>query len=557
MKRMEWLKALWQALDGSAEAPLPRVRAEGDPLEQLSEAYGAYQRGAYDDAVRRLKAYLDEHPNDPHGHMCLGVVLEAREKPVSALYYIVMAYQYVGNADIAGRAMERVKKKLSRKEAFNPREFSFSLTGGSENVTFTYDIRDLSERRRMYEYAGGLRAAFQLRRVIDLNPREGIPLKVMHDYGVPVTAFNNNFEDRGRYVYFIYFHLVRNAASQLPRMYQPAADVWEHHAGDASSLAFYDVRLDDDDEEIITRLRRVTRLKAQPVFVSFRTEEKDDTSLIKQAVAGTGYTAKRLTNSGVQMYWLIPPGRDMPVHELQRVRLPVGPEVEENGASVFQVPLSLCVDQTVTPYASKMEHHFTRTLLEYVKSGETKAPEDLYMTEVYGRFQPQNRYEQLFHAPAPRAVPPLTDGWPPLPWLGDPSITKAQLSPEPGETRPGGNHHHGPNTPAFIAAEVKRLAKALRLIEQAGYEPEAFPDGYVEGYLLVNDDDSYRFVVAEGQHRMAALAVKNYKEVRVKFSPSDYRPNIIRRQDVKKWPLVQSGMYSRKAALKVFDRFFE
>ena len=88
-----------------------------------------------------------------------------------------------------------------------------------------------------------------------------------------------------------------------------------------------------------------------------------------------------------------------------------------------------------------------------------------------------------------------------------------------------------------------------------GYHPELFADGYITGYLLVKGDD-YRFIVTEGQHRVACLVALGYERIKVRFSQKPEYPRVVVFEDVKKWPQVVNGAYSQNLALKVFERFF-
>lgn len=73
-------------------------------------------------------------------------------------------------------------------------------------------------------------------------------------------------------------------------------------------------------------------------------------------------------------------------------------------------------------------------------------------------------------------------------------------------------------------------------------------------WLLRGDD--YRFVVAEGQHRIACLAALGYDIIRCRFSQKPEYPRIVVFRDVKNWPQVANGVYSKTLALKIFERFF-
>lgn len=68
--------------------------------------------------------------------------------------------------------------------------------------------------------------------------------------------------------------------------------------------------------------------------------------------------------------------------------------------------------------------------------------------------------------------------------------------------------------------------------------------------------DNYRFVVCEGQHRVAALAALGYTRIRVRFTQKPRYPRVVLWDEVKKWPQVAGGAFSVNLARKIFARFF-
>ncbi len=115
----------------------------------------------------------------------------------------------------------------------------------------------------------------------------------------------------------------------------------------------------------------------------------------------------------------------------------------------------------------------------------------------------------------------------------------------------------GPNTVEFGAAELGRLVHLYRIFQKDGYHPELFSDGYISGCMLIRGDD-YRFVVSEGQHRVACLAALGYETIRCRFTQNPGYPRVVlgnNWNNLKHWSQVANGVYSRSLALKVFERF--
>ena len=97
--------------------------------------------------------------------------------------------------------------------------------------------------------------------------------------------------------------------------------------------------------------------------------------------------------------------------------------------------------------------------------------------------------------------------------------------------------------------QVHRVGKAL----SGGYRPWRY-GGWPEVILLERRDGEQRAVVAEGQHRMAALGHLGYREVCV---PVHESVPTIREVEVEDWFHVRSGRCSAQTALLIFNAFFE
>jgi hypothetical protein len=104
--------------------------------------------------------------------------------------------------------------------------------------------------------------------------------------------------------------------------------------------------------------------------------------------------------------------------------------------------------------------------------------------------------------------------------------------------------------PASHAVGEHRFVKHCRLateIRTRGYEP--LP--HIEVQLLASSAD-WVAVVRDGKHRSTALANLGVEEVVVSLSK---RFPVVRREDVRVWPGVTSGLFTSQEALDVFDRF--
>lgn len=235
---------------------------------------------------------------------------------------------------------------------------------------------------------------------------------------------------------------------------------------------------------------------------------------------------------------------------IERFKVPTPLNAQHSSSTLLDVDLRKCTDMYGAGYIDDW-HHFVETLKEY-KGNPEITYDDSVLKQYYAHFQPRNLEDGLFTKRGRASK--LRSGWIGYPWYWSAEL-KVIFENTPAETRPGGNHHFGPNTDEFGQGELARLTPLYTAFKQQGYQPELFSDGYISGYLLVNGED-YRFVVTEGQHRVACLATLGYESIRVRFSQKPEYPRIVRFEDAKKWPQVVNGAYSRTLALKVFERFF-
>ncbi|WNF36578.1 hypothetical protein RJD24_19490 [Bacillaceae bacterium IKA-2] len=236
-----------------------------------------------------------------------------------------------------------------------------------------------------------------------------------------------------------------------------------------------------------------------------------------------------------------------------RFTIPNGTNVKSSRSTIVEVDISKCCDKYGFSYNEEGFHPFVETIKQY-RENKNVTYDASVLKKFYQLFKPRNLSEAFFYN-EDQALSLLKKGWVGYPWLWNEKL-RVIVEDNPGETRPGGNHFFGPNTDKFGIAEMGRLTTSCEMLDNIGYLPELFADGYVTGYMLKYKDD-YRFIITEGQHRIAAIAALGYKKIECRFSQSDQYPRIVDFKDVKKWPQVKNGTYSRKSAEKVFMRFFE
>lgn len=112
----------------------------------------------------------------------------------------------------------------------------------------------------------------------------------------------------------------------------------------------------------------------------------------------------------------------------------------------------------------------------------------------------------------------------------------------------------GPSTEKFIADEFNRTIALYRQLRESGYRPWSFGHSFIGGTMLVANDGSRRFVVLQGNHRLAILAHLGYERIAVRDVPGFL--SSVRENEVERWPLVADGKCSSELALAIFKMFF-
>ena len=243
-----------------------------------------------------------------------------------------------------------------------------------------------------------------------------------------------------------------------------------------------------------------------------------------------------------------------------------------HGDVAFEVPLTKCMYPYHFSYHPAGWHPFVQVLRQYRADPDLKY-EDSILHAYYQKYRPKNVLEAFFVTLDMRApfadselaslnIPPFA---PFFPWDPHRPQTFAEKGLEPSQ----GNQGYGPVSDAKGNLEFQRLVETYTSIETHGFQPGSGHDGDIRGYFLKSNDD-YRFVVRQGLHRAAVLAVmsdeigsaetrpaatENYEQVRVRFY-APY-PRTIFLHDLSNWPQVREGTMSAQLAERVFKLFFE
>ncbi len=112
-------------------------------------------------------------------------------------------------------------------------------------------------------------------------------------------------------------------------------------------------------------------------------------------------------------------------------------------------------------------------------------------------------------------------------------------------------HFSNEGIPRFmIEKEYEWLHRAYQSIKQEGYLPEKY--GFPQGQLLVDNRDNVACLLLDGNHRTSALSALGYTSIYVDFN----KKNTVYLSDLDRWPLVSTGYFNRKDAMRVFEAYF-
>ena len=183
------------------------------------------------------------------------------------------------------------------------------------------------------------------------------------------------------------------------------------------------------------------------------------------------------------------------------------------------------------------------------------------LASYYAMAQPQNAAERL--GLSSKDCPQLSSVTPRvllLPWQADSvqqlvawTSREHRAIPEYGAPVEApyslGNKCFGPSSPELLLHEASRLQRTLASIQETGYVRHDGRGGDPDCHALYIND-KWRWVVGRGEHRVPVLAALGWASIPIRIG------NIVRREEVKAWPNVRSGLFTEEIALKIFDDYF-
>ncbi|CAN5413117.1 hypothetical protein BH23ACT9_BH23ACT9_29040 [soil metagenome] len=241
---------------------------------------------------------------------------------------------------------------------------------------------------------------------------------------------------------------------------------------------------------------------------------------------------------------------------IRRFHLPAEIEATASagGPDTFVVDLHRVVNRVRFRYGSGTWHPYVAALQEQLDGFEGDF-EDSVLVRFYERFRPSTVHDALLGDGIPRGV---LAGWPAVDNLLEVwSVTERHV----GEVKarmarsdtPWTSQYLGPTPLLHSREHLERIEEAYTSIRTTGYRPSAYADGVVTGYFLVDGDD-YRFVVGDGNHRLAALTLVDVNRIPVRLRLP--HPPVVARDNLDRWTVEGGGLYSAEEASALFDSFF-
>ncbi|MDC3343059.1 hypothetical protein OAW22_02375 [Pseudomonadales bacterium] len=113
----------------------------------------------------------------------------------------------------------------------------------------------------------------------------------------------------------------------------------------------------------------------------------------------------------------------------------------------------------------------------------------------------------------------------------------------------------GPSSESFVDLEGEKIVTLFKSLKIKGYSPTTYPNSFIRGVWMHKKSGDKRFVVLQGNHRMAILSYLGYQKIAVRND--QFSVKNIREIEVGEWPKVVSGEVSEEEAINIFNKFFE
>ena len=209
------------------------------------------------------------------------------------------------------------------------------------------------------------------------------------------------------------------------------------------------------------------------------------------------------------------------------------------------VPMVVCVGFTGFPFRPDGWHYLVELLRQYDRDQELCVEESV-LRRFHDRFQPDSSsHLVLDHEPSVRFRTPLGI----LPWGSFRKGFGLNGSLPKDWVR---SRWRGPSPAEVVSDEFRRFTDVYESIKRRGYTP--WRDGFAGGTFLRKLTGEFRYVVLQGNHRVAAMSHLGYRSVTMRAVRG--RHVIIDEVDAPHWHYVRTGACTLEDAIAYFNAYF-
>lgn len=213
---------------------------------------------------------------------------------------------------------------------------------------------------------------------------------------------------------------------------------------------------------------------------------------------------------------------------------------------IVEVPIDICMNPLGFSFGPGGWHHLVALLKEYDQNPYLH-PEESVLYRFYQKYQPLDMGElldQIGYSPSFR--PPFFV----YPW-GSFKASTYYKGATPKNQR--NSRFSGPADEWRLNTDFCQTIRLYQQIKKEGYRP--WIRDFIGGVFLQSASGEQRYVVLDGNHRVAVLAHLGMRQVRTAYLKGHFK--IIHELEVDEWHYVRNGMCSRADALAYFHAFFQ
>lgn len=205
------------------------------------------------------------------------------------------------------------------------------------------------------------------------------------------------------------------------------------------------------------------------------------------------------------------------------------------------VPIEQITNIFACNFGIKGWHPIVETLKEYQQNPQISF-RDTTLYRYHKQFTPLNTSQALLE---------INDDFLPLfvyPWGAfthkTPSNKSAQTS-----------RFCGPSSDPFIEEEFQRIISLFESIKTSGYRPWRHHQNQITGTFLFDDQGNRRFVVMQGNHRVAVLATLGWSNIPIRIQPKICTTKVFL-SDKNRWQYWNESSEKQRLMLSIFSSFF-